>query len=106
MLSLNHSLYVLWFMKGGEENLKIIKDKFKKDILEQRFKGNYSQCAKTLGVEIPQLHRFLTSDSQAGAKLLGAICSYCEAEGLNFRDYIFLPSPSTAVYRRPTGTCG
>ncbi|MDO7789123.1 hypothetical protein [Desulforamulus aquiferis] len=79
--------------------MEIIKSKFRKDILEKRFEGNYTKCAHALEVEVPQLHRFINNDrSKAGAKLLGGFYAYCEKENLNFRDYIFLPTPSTAVY--------
>jgi hypothetical protein len=75
------------------------KDKFKLEILEGMFKGNYNQCAKALGIEVAQLHRFVkTSHSEAGAKFLGGLFVFCEQNNLVFRDYIFLPIPSTGVY--------
>lgn len=74
--------------------MRVNKAKFRLEIFEKRFKGNYNQCAKALGVETPQLHRFLKlENSQAGALLLGGLYSFCEKNGLSFRDYIFLPKP-------------
>jgi hypothetical protein len=67
------------------------KEKFKTEIFEKRFHGNYNQCARSLGIEVSQIYRLLTDEkSQAGAKMLGVIFAYCEREGLNFRDFIFV----------------
>lgn len=79
--------------------MKINKAKFREAIFEKMFNGNYNKCAKALGVEAPQLHRFLKlENSEAGAKLLGGLYAFCETNNLTFRDYIFLPQLSTAVY--------
>jgi hypothetical protein len=59
--------------------MRVNKAKFRLEIFEKRFKGNYNQCAKALGVETPQLHRFLKlENSQAGALLLGGLYSFCD----------------------------
>ena len=80
--------------------MKINKPKFKKDIFESIFNSNYNKCAKSLGLDTPQLHRFINQErSEAGAKLLGCLFSFCDNNDLEFKDYIILPSLSTAVYR-------
>lgn len=86
--------------------MKINKQKFRKEIFQERFNGNYSKCAQYMNVEPQQMHRFMNNEnSEAGAKLLGGFFAYCEKEGLNFKDYIFLPGDSTTVYHS-TGTAG
>jgi hypothetical protein len=68
----------------------INKEKFRKDIFEKYFKGNYRQCALAIGIETPQLHRFLNSDSQAGAKFIGGLYAYCQNNNLKFDEFIIL----------------
>lgn len=73
------------------------KPKFIEDIWNGKFGGNNNQCAKALGVEAPQLHKFVnTEKAQAGPLLLGGLAVYCRQEGLEFWDFIILPKVSTA----------
>lgn len=85
--------------------MRINKQKFRDEIFDKRFNCNYSKCAQAMNVEPQQLHRFLNHDnSEAGAKLLGGLFVYCEKEGLNFKDYIFLTCGSTVVYHPDKNT--
>lgn len=78
--------------------MRIIKQKFREEIFLEKFNGNYTKCAKAINVKPQQLHRFLNQDnSEAGANLLGGFLAYCEKEGVNFREYIFLSNDSTVV---------
>ncbi len=58
--------------------------------MNQYYNGNYSRFAKDLGVDISQLHRFLTTGVGGGKKILGAIIKFCINKGLDFEDYIEL----------------
>lgn len=78
--------------------MELNKEKFRKEIFEKDFDGNYNQCARALDVHVPQMHRILTSDDQAGAKFLGKLKVYCDSHGHIFDEFIILPKPSTAVY--------
>lgn len=79
-------------------NTDIDKDIFRKEILAS-FDNNITKCAIALGLEMAHLHKFLRNEhSRAGAKLIGALYSYCEHKGLDFKRFIILPNPSTIVY--------
>ena len=77
--------------------MKINKAKFRKEIFEDKFNGNYTHCAEALSVTPQHLHKYLTSDSEAGPNLLGGLALYCQAHHADFWGYIFLPGHSTIV---------
>ena len=77
--------------------MKIIKVKFRKEIFEDKFNGNYTRCAEALSVTPQHLHKYLTTDSEAGPNLLGGLALYCQAVNADFWDYIFLHGNSTTV---------
>lgn len=85
--------------------LLVDKKRFRERILS-KFNGNYTECANALGVELAHLHKFLTKNSNAGPVLMGALFKFCEKEGLDFKHFIFLGEPSTALDNQPTGTEG
>lgn len=60
---------------------------------DKRPEGNYNEFARRLGVDVAQLHRVLTSDRIPGPKFLGRLKLFCDRNGLNFDDYIFLTQP-------------
>lgn len=69
------------------------KKKFFDEIWRGTFGANNHQCATALGVDPAQLLRFVnTEEIQAGPLLLGGLAIYCSERGLDFWDYIFLPS--------------
>lgn len=85
--------------------MNVNKEKFCQEILA-KYDGNITKCATALGLEMAHLHKFLKNEhSKAGAKLIGALFIYCEQEGLDFKRFIILTTPSTVVYN-PTGTAG
>ncbi|MCX7903243.1 MAG: hypothetical protein N2486_01920 [Caloramator sp.] len=61
------------------------------ELVEQKFNGNKALFAKTLGIKRSQVSMVLNHGNCVGAKFYGALFAYCEKEGLNFKDYIFLP---------------
>ncbi len=77
--------------------MKVNKRKFRQEIFMGVFFGNYTRCAGALGLKIQHLHKFLTSDSEAGADFLGNFAVYCEKRDINFWDFIILPCHSTMV---------
>ncbi len=55
--------------------------------------GNYHEFARKLNVDVAQLHRILNrSINKAGPEFLGKFMKYCQDEGLDFNEYIFLES--------------
>jgi len=61
-------------------------------IVEKKFSGNKSLFAKAIGVERSQISRILKDGTGAGAQFFGGLMSWCEREGENFRNLIFLPN--------------
>lgn len=59
-----------------------------REILKQRYKGNYTDMARDLGVSLPHLHKFLNYDVGGGRKLLGAVVKYCKYNNLPLEKYI------------------
>lgn len=62
------------------------------NIVNQKFNGNKSLFAKEIGVERSQISRILKDGTGAGAQFFGGLMSWCEKEGVNFRNLIFLPN--------------
>lgn len=60
-------------------------------LVQKNFNGNRAQFAKALGVERSQVSMLLNHGNAVGAKFYGALIYYCEANNLNFKDYIVLP---------------
>lgn len=60
-------------------------------LLREKFENNQALMAKTLDIDRHQLYAIFKSNGNcAGKKVIGAIIKYCDANGYNFRDYIFL----------------
>ncbi len=77
--------------------MKINKEKFRKEIFEETFNGNYTHCAEELGISTQHLHKYLTTEGEAGPNLLGGLAVYCKKNKINFWSLIFLPDNSTIV---------
>ncbi len=80
--------------RGGK--VYIDKDKLK-GLMEERANGGYRKFARMLGLDVAHLYRVLNSNSMAGPKFLGRLKKYCDENGLNFEEYIFLDDPLHAV---------
>lgn len=62
-----------------------------KQLLKENFNNNQTEMAKTLGIERTHLNKVLNNGGcGAGGILCGAIIKYCENNGLDFREFIFL----------------
>lgn len=60
-------------------------------LLREKFNNNQAEMARTLRISKYQLNIILNSNGKkAGKKVMGAIIKYCEDNGYNFKDYIFL----------------
>lgn len=60
-------------------------------LLKERFNGNQSKMAKVLGMSRPHINKIIKTKGRcAGIVACGAIIKYCDKNGLDFRDYIFL----------------
>lgn len=59
-------------------------------LIDEKFEGNKSAFAETIGVERSQISHMLNHGNCVGAKFFGGLYLYCEKNSLNFKDYIFL----------------
>lgn len=61
------------------------------ELLKDRFNNNQTLFAQTLGLERTHVNKVFKSNGKgAGAVFCGAIIKYCNENGLNYKDYIFL----------------
>ncbi|CEP67105.1 Uncharacterized [Moorella glycerini] len=64
-----------------------------KELMQEKANGNYHEFARQLDVDVAQVYRILTKNSKAGPKFLGRFMRFCQDNGLDFRQYIFLEEP-------------
>lgn len=63
-----------------------------KSLIDCKFKGNKTAFADEIGINRSQISMIINQEGKgAGSVFYGALLAYCDREGLNFRDYIFLP---------------
>jgi len=63
------------------------------NLIQEKFKGNKAAFALVLGINRSHVSLILNNKGKgAGAVFLGALINYCQKEGLDFKDYIFLDS--------------
>lgn len=71
--------------------MKIKTEKVQK-LIEDRFKNNKTKFAKTVGISREYVSKMLNEkECNDSAKFCNAIILFCEANNLNYKDYIFLP---------------
>lgn len=60
-------------------------------LLKDRFENNQAKMARILGINRHQLNMVIKNNGKcAGKKIIGAIINYCDANELDFHNYIFL----------------
>lgn len=70
--------------------MKLNREMFIK-LFDTKFNASYAEASRQLGVASAQVFRIVNNGGNAGAKFLGNLIAYCDANNLNFRKYIFLP---------------
>jgi hypothetical protein len=69
-----------------------------RSLISNKFDGNKTAFADAIGVNRSQVSLIINQEGKgAGSVFYGALIAYCEREGLNFRDYIFLPENVTKL---------
>ena len=62
-----------------------------KELIEDKFRGNLSFFAETIGIDRSYLHQiFNKQKNENSPKTCNAIIKYCEKNNLKYEDYIFL----------------
>lgn len=60
-------------------------------LLREKFNNNQAEMARNLKISKYQLNIVLKSSGKnAGKKVIGAIMKFCEENGYDYKDYIFL----------------
>ena len=62
-----------------------------RELINEKFGGNQSSFARTIGVDRTQVSMLLNHGDKVGAKFYGGLLALCEQEGLNYKNYIILP---------------
>lgn len=62
-----------------------------KKLIQMKTQGNLSKFAKLIKVDAAQLFRIVKFQKGAGAKFLSALMVFCEEQGIDYKNYIFLP---------------
>ncbi len=62
-----------------------------KELVNEKFEGNKAAFGLAIGVDRAQVSKLLKDGTGAGALFFGCLMVYCEKEGLEFRNFIFLP---------------
>ena len=63
-----------------------------KSLIDNKFNGNKTAFAEEIGVNRSQISMIINQEGKgAGSIFYGGLFAYCDREGLNFREYIFLP---------------
>ena len=64
-----------------------------RELMQKKAKGNYHEFARQLNLDVAQVHRVLNTTAKAGPKFLGSLMKYCQENGLDFKQFIFLDEP-------------
>ncbi|TCO69544.1 hypothetical protein [Marinisporobacter balticus] len=59
-------------------------------LVDEKFEGNKTSFARSIGVKRSQVSVILNDGVGAGIKFFGGLIKYCDEHNLNFREYIFL----------------
>ena len=64
--------------------MRLNHEEFRK-LFRDRFNGNYHEASRQLGINISQVHRIITKDTEKGAGLLfvGRLIQWCKANGID-----------------------
>lgn len=59
-------------------------------LIDNKFNGNKAEFARVIGVERSQISKIINHGLGGGSLFFGGLLSYCEKEGLNFKEFIVL----------------
>lgn len=57
-------------------------------LVAEKFNGNKSEFAASIGVDRGQVSKVLKDGSCAGSLFFGGLMAYCEKEGLDFKKFV------------------
>ncbi len=61
------------------------------ELIKERFKNNKTEFAESIGVSREYVSKLFNKEKNVtSAKICNAIILYCEANGLDYKNYIFL----------------
>ena len=66
-------------------------------LLYDKFDGNYSRLARELQLNVTYVYRVLEKDKNCGAKFFSSVIKWCNDNGMDYNEYIFLLQSFTAV---------
>ncbi len=66
-------------------------------LLEEWFNSSYTKLSRAIGVDVAHVYRVLVKNNTPGLKFFNGLMKWCTDNGLDYREYIFLPKPLTVV---------
>lgn len=70
-------------------------------LLEEWFDSSYTRLSKAIGVDVAHVYRVLVKNNTPGLKFFNGLMKWCTDNKLDYREYIFLPTPLTVVNNKP-----
>ena len=68
-------------------------------LMDERFDRSYTKLSRAIGVDVAHVYRVLVKNNTPGIKFFNGIIKWCTDNQLDYREYIFLPEPLTAINR-------
>ncbi|MGH4138233.1 hypothetical protein [Clostridium sp.] len=64
-------------------------------LLEECFGSSYTKLSKAIGVDVAHVYRVMVKNNTPGLKFFNGLMKWCTDNQLDYRKYIFLPTPLT-----------
>jgi hypothetical protein len=64
-------------------------------LLEERFESSYTKLSRAIGVDVAHVYRVLVKNNTPGLKFFNGLMKWCTENHLDYREFIFLPTPLT-----------
>lgn len=60
-------------------------------VLYEEYGGNYSRFSRELRLDVAYVYKVLVKDKNCGTKFFSSVMKWCNDNGRDFNNYIFLP---------------
>ena len=64
-------------------------------LLEECFGSSYTKLSRAIGVDVAHVYRVMAKNNTPGLKFFNGLMKWCTDNQLEYREYIFLPTPLT-----------
>ena len=67
------------------------------DLMDEQFNKSYTKLSRAIGVDVAHVYRVLVKNNTPGIKFFNGIIKWCTDNQLDYRKFIYLPKPFSAV---------